>query len=442
MKSVTDYLEAAKSPYHAVEFTKKRLAEAGFKELDIKEEFNIKRGGCYYCTPYSSVLFAFKIAENKASKAELTGKMHIACAHTDSPSFKIKPAAECGAKAGVYRINVEPYGGGLKRTWFDRPLGIAGTVVLRGYNPYAPENVLFDSNEPWFIIPSLAPHMDREIEERKLDVQKELIPLYRLEEENAAPGDHSLLSIIAKRLGVKGDDILDFDLSLYLCEKSELCGVNGDFLLAHRIDNIASAAALTEGLIDEKTIDSVITNACSIDDNDISMIALFDNEEIGSRSKQGADSGILSWIIDKIFESSLFCKVSKSAALAGSKMLSVDGAHAVHPNYPEKADETTRAYLGKGVVLKTSASQRYVTDANMAGILMALCEENDIPLQKQANRSGTPGGQTLGPIASSYLPIPAADIGIPMLAMHSIKETMCIRDYEALLNLMKVWNCI
>ncbi len=428
MNELVDYLKNAKSPYHVTEYVKEKLEKAGFTELKSEEAFELSEGGKYYCRPYPRALFAFRIPE----RAEKVG-IRIACAHTDSPTFRVKPSPECASSAGIRKINVEPYGGSLKRTWFDRPLGLAGMIYIKGENAFAPKPVLFDSGEPWFIIPSLAPHMDREIEEKKLDPQKELLPAYALAKEGENGGDSSLLSRIAEKAGIGKEDILDFDLELYLCEEPVICGPDKEFLLSPRIDNIASVAALTEGIMGGGAADT------SGEDSTISMIALFDNEEIGSRTKQGADSGILNFVIDRIFESKLFGDISKNSAIMRSRILSVDGAHAQHPNYPEKADETARALLGKGIVLKNSASQRYVTDPEMGAILLALCSGNGIMVQRQANRSGAPGGQTLGPIISSYLPVPAADLGIPMLAMHSSNETMCLKDYEALEKLMKVW---
>ncbi|MBQ8139308.1 MAG: M18 family aminopeptidase [Lachnospiraceae bacterium] len=424
MTELIDYLKAAKSPYHAVEFAAGKLKEAGFENLDFTKEFELKEGGKYYCVPYPTALFAFKV-----NKADAENGMHIACAHTDSPTFRIKPNPDMKS-AGINKLNVEPYGGMLKRTWFDRGLGAAGTVLLRTEDPYNPKAVLFDTENPWFIIPSLAPHMDREIESRSLDPQKELLPVFGLVS-GAEDEDESFVGLIAEKIGAKKEDILDYDFSLYLCEEPVICGSKGEFLLASRIDNIASVAALTEGIIADAGNDQK--------DAKLSIIALFDNEEIGSRTKQGADSNILNAIVDRIYESKLFANANKLSDVSRTKILSVDGAHGVHPNYAEKADDTAKALMGKGVVFKTSASQRYVTDPAMGAILKALCEKNDIPFSRQANKSGAPGGQTLGPIISSYLPVPAADLGVPMLGMHSVKETMCIKDYEALFKLMNIW---
>ena len=205
---------------------------------------------------------------------------------------------------------------------------------------------------------------------------------------------------------------------------------NNTLLSAPRIDNIASCAALSESLIKGTHKDS-----------DISMIALFNNEEIGSRSKQGADSALLSWLLEKIFESALIkqYRLNYKDSVAKSMLLSVDGAHGVHPNYTEKSDITSQAILGNGFVVKTSSSQRYVTDSRATAIIISLCKENNIDVQRQANRSGAPGGQTLGPIVSSYLPVLAADIGIPMLAMHSARELISSKDYSSLCNFLNIW---
>lgn len=438
MANLSTYLKKAKSAYHVTSYVAARLLEAGFEELDFKKPFNLEKGKAYFVSPYPTSLFAFRIPNNI-----IDGKMHIACAHTDSPCFKIKPCAQLDDKCNTLRVNTEPYGGMLKKTWFDRPLGLAGAIVLKSDNPYQPDTLYFDSGKPWFIIPSLAPHMDREIEEKKIDPQKEMMPLYA----TCGDGDKSITTMICRRAGVSEDDILDYDLNLYCTENPEIIGPELDYILASRIDNVVSVAALVEGIIgsDRTTsdpFDGVVLKTlenCTEGEADISMVALFDNEEVGSRTKQGADSGMLKWIIDRIFDTEIFSGISEDIAIAGSKMLSVDGAHAVHPNYADKADDTARAYIGKGVVVKTSASQRYVTDSTMIGIVSALCKENNIPFQKQANKSGTPGGQTLGPIESSYLPIPAADIGVPMLGMHSISETMSLEDYESLLKLSAIW---
>ncbi len=426
-----EYLNKGVSPYHVVKTVRERLLEEGFEELSIGDMKKTDGGKGYFISPYPSAIFAFRINPKKEG-------MHIAMAHTDSPSFLLKPDPEMPDKPYM-RVNVEPYGGMLKRTWFDRPLGIAGRVMIRNNKDlFEPEQVLFDSKRPWFVIPSLAPHLDRDVETEKIDVQKILIPLYALSEKDekkdskagrskSSAKEITLISKIAETIGKDEKDILSYDLYLYNADKAEYVGTSEEMLLAPRIDNIASVAALTEGIISVKTPKAKI-----------SMTACFDNEEIGSRSKQGADSELL-----KIVLEDLYGRLGKQEDLSKdymkSMMLSVDGAHGLHPNYKEKSDVTAKVMLGGGVVLKSSASQRYVTDSKAGAILKGLCEKNRIPLQVQANRSGAPGGQTLGPIVSSYLPILAADIGIPMLAMHSARELAAIKDQEALSKLIETF---
>lgn len=425
--NLLSYLDEGTSPYQVVSIVRERLSTAGFTELAFDEEFCVEPGGRYYVSPYPTVLFAFTAAEKIC-----TGSMHIACAHTDFPCLKLKSCPELIGKEtpSMVRVNVEPYGGLLKKTWFDRPLGVSGKVMLRGKSPYEPREVLFDSKTPWFVLPSLAPHLDKDIEKKEVDVQKEMMPIFCVWNQETPCSEHIFLEAVASRMEVQPEDILDYDLYLYNAEPAGCAGFDSTLISSARIDNIASVAALTEGLIaDDKREDAA----------DIALIALFDNEEVGSRSKQGADSVLLGWITEKIFESQLFSTMNYKNAMAKSMMLSVDGAHALHPNYPEKSDITNQVMLGGGIVLKTSATQRYVTDSRASAIVAGLCQREKLPYQKQVNRSGLAGGQTLGPIAASYLPVLAADIGIPMLAMHSAKELAHCADYEALRKLMEIW---
>ncbi len=411
-----EYLEQGVSPYHVVKTAKERLQAMGFRELQTGDMEVPEAGKGYFISPYDSAFFAFRVNPEKQG-------MRIALAHTDSPSFLVKPNPEMPEKPYL-RINVEPYGGMLKRTWFDRPLGIAGRVILKNEaDAFSPKEMYFDSESPWFVIPSLAPHLDHGIETEKIDEQKCLIPLYGIGEKESI----SFLGKIAEKLSVKEEDILTYSLYLYNTDPAEKVGVQEDFLLAPRIDNIASVAALTEALIHTE-----MPEVC------LDLIACFDNEEIGSRSKQGADSELLKLVIEDLYR-----RMGKTEQIISeykdSMMLSVDGAHAVHPNFKEKSDVTAQVVPGGGVVLKSSASQRYVTDSKASAIIKGLCEKHKIPVQEQANRSGAPGGQTLGPIASSYLPVLAADIGIPMLAMHSARELAAGKDYDALYRLMTVF---
>lgn len=421
-QALLELLEQGTSPYHAAEWSRNYLREAGFVKLDFGKPFAVAEGGRYYVSPYPSCVFAFTVGKHFAAACrENSSQVRLAMAHTDSPCFKIKSKPDYTTK-GYLQMNVEPYGGMIKSSWFDRPLGIAGKVVLKSENVFAPETVLFDSKEPLVIIPSLAPHMDKEVnQKRPYDMQTEFMPIVGMAGEEDAkeafPGDY-----LAEQLGVEKEELLAYDLYLYNCEKPEKIGQKKELLSAPRIDNLASVAALSEAVCKD----------CG--ENTLSVIACMDHEEIGSRSKQGADSMLLSVVLEKIGEG---IGVPLRDALLRGFLLSVDGAHALHPNYTTKSDPTNEVLLGKGPVIKTSASQRYLSDSESTAVLRQLCEQKDIPYQLQVNRSGMPGGQTLGPLVSSYLPMPGADVGIPMLAMHSARELAAGEDYVQLVRLLE-----
>lgn len=426
-RTLLELLEHGTSPYHAAEWSKKYLQEAGFTGLDFKKPFAVSEGGRYYVSPYPSCIFAFMVGKHfvEACK-EGSSQVRLAMAHTDSPCFKIKSRPDQITK-GYRQLNVEPYGGMIKSSWFDRPLGIAGKVVLGSEHVFAPKTVLFDSKEPFAVIPSLAPHMDREAnQKRPYDMQTEFVPVVGMLQEGETKEDF-LENYLAERLGVDRKELLAYDLYLYNYEKPEELGCRKEMLGSPRIDNLASVAALSEAIGED----------CS--EATLAVAACMDHEEIGSRSKQGADSMLLSVVLEKLGEG--LGVVLRDALLRGF-LLSVDGAHALHPNYVAKSDPTNEVLLGKGPVIKTSASQRYLSDSESTAILKQLCEQEGIPYQLQVNRSGMPGGQTLGPLVSSYLPMPGADVGIPMLAMHSARELAAGEDYRQLVQLLKKFFCL
>lgn len=416
-----NFLDKSVSPYHAVEECKKQLEESGFEELRLEERWEIKAGGKYFVSPYPSMAIAITVGDLKAGETVL----RIGMAHTDQPMMKIKPNAEMTQKKYM-KLNAEKYGGLILNTWLDRPLGISGKVVLKSGQVFKPEVRFFDSKRPVLVIPNLAIHMNRDVNQGvALNPQTHMLPLFGLAGEEM--DEHYFTQYIAKELGVKAEDILDYDLFAYNYEKSQKVGVEEELLLAPRIDNLASVYALLEGI------------KCSEPKNNIHIAGFFDHEEVGSRSKQGADSSLLSMVIERIMEASHLDRQAFMQAIAGGFMLSVDGAHALHPNYAEKNDPTTMTLLGDGVVIKQSGTQRYLSDSEATGILMQLCEKNKIPFQKQINRSDVMGGQTLGPIANAYLPMMGEDLGICMLAMHSSMETASCADCEALVAFAKAY---
>ena len=410
MQTLLRFLQNGKTQFHVAALAKEFLDAHNFTQISDRENLAELAAGRYYLAPFSSIVIPFV-------KGGQSTQVRIACAHTDFPMLKVKPNPEL-KKQGYLQINVEPYGGLIKETWFDRPLGLAGKVICKSDSIFHPEIRLFDSEKPVAIIPNLAPHLKRGSKEGELDVQKELIPIVDM----ITPSNedsHFLLSYVANKLNVRADDILDFDLYLYICDAPMTVGINDAFVTSPRIDNISSVCAILEGLADTEPSDTLCIGA------------LFDNEEIGSRSKQGADSKLLADIVKRLTAG------SHLSLIEDGFYLSVDVAHATHPNYSEKSDITNTVVLGKGAVLKSSASQRYVCDSEAGACIIDLCNINGIALQRTVNRSGMPGGQTLGPIVSSYLPMRACDIGIPVLAMHSASELMHKDDYSALSNLLK-----
>lgn len=423
MKTLLRFLQNGKTQFHVAALAKEFLDAHNFTQVSDRENLTELAAGRYYLAPFSSIVIPFV-------KGGQSTQVRIACAHTDFPMLKVKSNPEL-KKQGYLQINVEPYGGLIKETWFDRPLGLAGKVICKSDSIFHPEIKLFDSEKPVAIIPNLAPHLKRGSKEGELDVQKELIPIVDMavsmdgssnqsdgQTQQKNPNSHFLLSYVAEKLNVRPEDVLDFDLYLYICDAPTTIGINDALVTSPRIDNISSVCAILEGLAD------------SVPSDTLCIGALFDNEEIGSRSKQGADSMLLSDIVNRLTAD------SHLSLIEDGFYLSVDVAHATHPNYSEKADITNTVLLGKGAVLKSSASQRYVCDSEAGACIIDLCNANHIALQRTVNRSGMPGGQTLGPIVSSYLPMRACDIGIPVLAMHSASELMHKDDYAALVALI------
>ncbi len=406
MHNLVNMLKKGKTQFHVVSECVNTFEDNGFQMLNISDAWGTLTPGKYMVQPFSSMLVAFVMGENAQH-------LRVAMAHTDFPCLKLKSKPDL-TKSGYLMANVEPYGGLITSTWFDRPLGLAGKIVVKGENAFAPRTVLYDSQKPICIIPNLAPHLKKE-KNGDIDVQKELIPLVAMTDGDSETD--KILHFVANGAGVNYEDILDYDLYLYIQEEPQIIGMNEEFLSGARIDNISSVSAIAEALIHADI------------KNSLAVGVFFDNEEIGSRSKQGADSTLLREIIQRIVP-------DKNMIYKGFN-ISCDVAHGLHPNYPEKSDITNQIILGNGVALKTSASQRYVTDSEAGAVITALCKEKDIKLQRQVNRSGMAGGQTLGPIVSSYLPMKSVDMGIPMLAMHSARELIHSKDYEELVKLVK-----
>lgn len=426
MDRLKRYLAGGVSPYHTVLCCEKELQERGFLPLSMTEPWKLKENGRYYIKHHGTALFAFVLPGKKNMTPEAANPvLRIACAHTDYPCLRIKPKADL--YTGEYhKLNAEVYGGAILNTWMDRPLGIAGRVILRSKETFAPEELLYDSARPLLTIPNLAIHMNREVNKGiELNKQVDLIPLFGMKQDQA-----NFLDFLAEELGRDAADILDYDLTVYVAEEPTDLGRQGEFISSPRIDNISSVAAIMDALCQENLCQEKKEpkdGGCCV-----KMAAFFDHEEIGSRTKQGAQSAMLTDIIEKLYESLGFTLRDAKDAIYQGMMLSVDVAHGLHPNHPEKQDVTNQPVLNGGFCIKEAASQSYATDCAAVGIVEQLAGDA-ISYQKFVNRSDMPGGSTLGALSGALLPMKVVDIGIPILAMHSAREVMGERDEKALL---------
>lgn len=404
------FIKKSTSPYHTVMVVEKILKAAKFHELAWGRAWKLKAGGAYFVSVFGSALMAFRIGREK-------GMLRIAAAHTDFPGFRVKPTPDM-KEGGCLMLNVEPYGGLIQSSWLDRPLSIAGSVALRGKDAFHPVTRYVDFGRPLLTIPRLAIHMDRKVNDgEKLNRQTEMLPLAALDGEEISK--EFFLEQLAGELDCRSDDILSYDLTVYACEEPCVLGFDRAFISASRLDNLTSVKACMDALLDAKT------------ESGITVAAMFDNEEVGSRTKQGANSALLDELLRKIYES-LGRENERAQDIAQGFLLSVDVAHGWHPNYSGKADPTNRPKLGGGFAIKQAASQSYVGDAEAQAVVKALADEAFAPYQTYVNRSDIPGGSTLGSLVSANLCMRGQDIGVPMLAMHSARELMAATDQEAL----------
>lgn len=412
-KELIDFLYESPSPFHAVSNIKKELIENGFNELKENDKWSIKKGEKYFVTRNDSAIIGF--IAGKGSVCENGFK--IIGAHTDSPTFRVKPDPEIVSENSYLKLNTEVYGGAILNTWLDRPLAAAGRVTLKGDNILFPKTKLININRPILIIPNLAIHMNREINKGiELNRQVDMLPVLGLINEHFEKENY-LLKLIADEINVKTEDILDFDLILYEYDKGCIIGANNEFVSSSRLDDLEMVHAGLTAMADSKASDSTNVLVC------------FDNEEVGSSTKQGADSQFLSDTLERIVLAYGGGREDFFRALNRSFMISSDSAHAVHPNKGEKADPTNRPHLNKGPVIKISASQSYTSDSNSCSVYEAVCKKASVPCQKFVNRSDERGGSTIGPISSTHLAMRCVDIGTPLLAMHSIRELCGVLDH-------------
>lgn len=421
ISELTECLRRGTAPVKVTAYAKEYLKNKGFEELSYSTLLGVKEGGSYYICPFPDVLFAFRIGEKNIRMQPA----RMAFAHVDSPCFKIKGKPDFKSM-GCAMLNVEVYGGMMDHTWFDRPLGLAGTVMLKGEDVFSPVEIEYDSQRPVAIIPGIAIHMQREANNGwKIDRQKELMPIAGLAGEEWT--QEYFLAFLAKECNTEVSEILSYDLNLYNIDQPQLCGFEEELLSSPRLDNLVSVSALLAAVTEAKR------------DAGVSLIGLFDHEEVGSYTKSGADSELLRQLVYEIYESLGCSEAMVRSSVARSCYLSVDGAHAAHPNYTDRCDTTTRAYMGQGVTVKVSGTQKYASDCRMFAVLKGLSEKYGIAMQEINDRNTIRGGTTLGPMIGSHMPMLGCDLGVPMLAMHSARETMAAADYESLRSLVKAF---
>lgn len=407
-EKLLDFIEKSPTAFQAVDEMQKRLTENGFEVLSEKEYWKLIPGGKYLVTRNNSALIAFCIPE-KESRV-----FHIMASHSDSPSFKIKENPEIKVDNSYVKLNVEKYGGMLMAPWFDRPLSVAGRVIIRRNDGL--EEKLVDIKRDLVMIPNLAIHMNREANNGvAYNPQKDLQPLFA-----AGNTDRTLLEIIAEQTGVKKEDIISHDLFLYNRMLGTIWGADKEFVSSARLDDLQCAFASMEGLLRAQNHGSIAVHC------------VMDNEEVGSGTKQGAASTFLKDTLLRINMGLGRTYEEYLMTLAGSFMVSADNAHALHPNYTDKTDPTNHPVLNKGIVIKFNANQKYCTDAVSAAIFKELCTKAGVPYQTFVNRSDIAGGSTLGNISNTQVPMNTVDIGLPQLAMHSPYETAGVKDTEYL----------
>lgn len=411
-KDLLNFIDASPSPWHAVYNVEQQLKSKDFTRLEEAQAWQLEAGKSYYVTRSDASIIAFRLGKQALAHSGL----RIVGAHTDSPGLRLKPQAAFGSD-GLVRIGVEVYGGPILATFTDRDLSIAGRVMVRTPDGHASKLVKFD--DTLMRLPNLAIHMNREVNEKglKLDKQKEL-PLIFGEGQLGIEADQQFLAHIAQALKIEAQQILSFELNVFDTQKGSLWGENQAFIANSQLDNLASCHAAISALIACKSID--LTNVC----------ALFDHEEVGSESASGASGSFLSDVIDRISIATGLNAEEKLRALSQSFFVSADMAHAYHPNYPSAYEPCHHVMVNHGPVIKTNANQRYSTNADTAARFIMLCERAGVPYQQYAHRTDLGCGSTIGPIIASNLGIPSVDVGSPMWAMHSIRESAGVLDHS------------
>lgn len=410
-----DFLDKSPVNFLAVNTIKKELLGAGFREIKASDSLGeLRAGDKLFITKNDSSLYAF----NLGTKTLGDVGFKMICAHCDSPTFRIKPNAEMKCEGGLVKLNTELYGGAVMSTWMDRPLSLAGRVILRGENALNPVTRLMHIKRALLTIPNLAIHFNRQVNDGvKLSKQKDMLPVLGFGMSESRSGSY-IKDVICHELGCDAEEILDYDLYLYDTTPAGRVGLNGEFVQSGRLDDLSMVHAGLEALTNSEAAE--MTN----------VLAIFDNEETGSATKQGAGSPFLASILERMVLAQGGNREDFYRAIEKAFMISADNAHAWHPNYPEKMDPTNHPVMGGGPVIKYNASQKYVSDAASAAVFMEICAKAGVPCQTFVNHSDVAGGSTLGNILSGSLPLRGVDMGNPIWAMHSARETGSIQDHE------------
>ena len=413
-RELLDFINKSKTAFQGAHEVKNILDKNGFTEIKESDCWNLTKGDKHYIVKNDSAIIAFEVGSGEIEE----DGFRLIGAHTDSPGFRIKPNAQMTVENNYVKLNTEVYGGPILSTWFDRPLSIARRVTLKSDNVFKPEARIVDIDKPVLIIPNLAIHMNRSVNEGyEFNRQKDVLPLLALCNEKLEK-DNYLVNLLAETLKVESSDILDFDLFLYEYAEGSLVGLNEELISCGRLDDLWMVFAGLKALTESNEIKAT------------KVLVALDNEEIGSLTSQGANSSILESILERIALGLNKDREGFRRALSNSIMISADLAHAIHPNYTEKCDPTNKPVLGGGPVIKIAASGSYSTDSFAAGIFKGVCEKAGVPCQVFVNRSDMRGGTTIGPITAAKLNIPVIDMGAPLLSMHSIRELASVKDNE------------
>lgn len=419
IKRLLSFLDASPVNFLAVKNLTEELQQHGYRHIDTTEALGtVKAGDKFFVTKNDSSIYAFQIGRNPLAE---TG-FHMICAHCDSPTFRIKPHAEIDCEGGIVKLNTEVYGGPIMSTWFDRPLTLAGRVIVKSKDVMTPTTLLLHVKRPLLQISNLAIHFNRQVNDGvKLSRQKDVLPILGIINDELEKGN-LLMNIILEELNkqqtVAREDILDFDL--YLADATPACtfGAHNELISSGRLDDLSMCFAGLEALLASQPTDTT------------QVLAIFDNEETGSQTKQGAGSPFLSYMLKRIALAQGGTEEAYYQAVERAFMISADNAHAWHPNYSEKYDPTNHPMLGGGPVIKFNAAQKYASDAYSASVFAGLCKKAGVPCQRFVNHSDVAGGSTLGNILASSIPLRGVDMGNAILAMHSCRETGSTADHE------------